>query len=76
MKILAKKYPELKEVLPLSDDISKIAILGIQSLSSNKLHEGDWHRSANSMLEEAAKPKAECEIKVIEGITKLVSAAQ
>ena len=76
IRILAKKYPEIKEVLPLSDDLSRIAILGIQSLSNNKLHDGDWFRSAKSMLEEAAKPKAECEVKVIEGIAKLVSAAK
>jgi hexosaminidase len=73
IKILAKQYPEIKEVLPLSDDLSKIAIIGIQALSNSKLHDDDWHRSATSMLDEAAKPKAECEIKVIEGITKLVS---
>ena len=76
IRILAKEYPEIKEVLPLSDDLSRIAILGIQSLSNNKLHDGDWFRSAKSMLEEAAKPKAECEVKVIEGIAKLVSAAK
>jgi hexosaminidase len=75
MKILAKEYPELKEVLPLSDDLSRIAILGIQSLSANKLHDADWHKSAKSMLQEAAKPKAECEIKVIDGIAMLVSKA-
>jgi len=75
MKIIAKMYPEIKEVLALSDDLAKVAILGIQSLSVNKLHDTDWRESAKSMLEQAAKPKAECEIKVIEGITKLVFAA-
>ena len=76
MKNLSMKYPEIKEVLPLSDDLSKIAILGIQSLSANKLHDADWQKSATSMIQEAAKPKAECEIKVIDGIMRLVSAAK
>lgn len=76
MKTLAKKYPEIKEILPLSDDLSKIAILGIQSLSTNKLLDADWLKQAKTMLAEAAKPKAECEIKVIEGIDGLVSAAR
>jgi len=76
IKILAKQYPEIKEVLPLSDDLSRIAILGIQSLSNNKLHDEDWFRSAKSMLKETAKPKAECEVKVVESIAKLVSAAK
>jgi hypothetical protein len=40
------------------------------------LHDADWQKSATSMLQEAAKPKAECEIKVIDGIMRLVSAAK
>ena len=55
---------------------SKISILGMQALSPNKFHDDGWYKSATSMLDEAAKPKAECEIKVIEGIKKLVSATK
>ena len=76
IKIMATQHPEIKEVLPLSDNLYKVAVLGVQSLSVNKLHDADWLEQANSMLEEAAKPKAECELKVIEGITKLVMAAE
>jgi hexosaminidase len=76
MKIMATQHPEMKEVLPLSENLYKVAVLGVQSLSVNKLHDTDWLEQANSMLEEAAKPKAECELKVIEGITKLVMAAE
>jgi len=76
IKIMATQFPVINEVLPLSNDLSKLAVLGIQSLSNNKLHDTDWHRQAKSMLAEAAKPKAECELKIIEGITRLVDFAQ
>lgn len=76
MQILADERPEVREVLPLSDQLSKISILGMQALSPNKFHDDGWYKSATSMLDEAAKPKAECEIKVIEGIKKLVSATK
>ena len=76
MQILADERPELREVLPLSEQLSKISILGMQALSPNKFHDDGWYKSATSMLDEAAKPRAECEIKVIEGIKKLVSATR
>ncbi|RLD22845.1 MAG: beta-hexosaminidase [Bacteroidetes bacterium] len=76
IKKLAEVKPEIREILPLSDDLSKISIIAMQALSPNKFHDASWHKSASSMLAEAAKPKAECELKVIEGISKLVSATK
>ncbi len=73
MKELAAAYPAVKEIMPLSEELSKIAILGMQALSSTKAHDASWHSSARSMLEAAAKPRAECELMVVEGISKIVS---
>jgi hexosaminidase len=76
MKVLAKARPEIREILPLSEQLSKISVLGMQALSPNKFHDASWYSSTKSMLEEAAKPRAECEIKVVEGISKLVAATK
>ncbi len=74
MRQLANKYPAIKEILPLSEGLSGIAVLGMQALSSTKAHDAAWHQSADRMLADAAKPRAECELKVVTGIAKIVAA--
>lgn len=76
MKALAKTYPLVREALPLSDDLARISVLGMQALSNNILHNADWKQKAQAMLKNAAEPKVECEIKVIKGITILVDNAK
>jgi hexosaminidase len=73
-KLLASQYPELREVLHHSENLSKLSILGMQSLSANKFHDESWRTSAKAMLDEAAKPMGECDLKIIEAIRNLVAA--
>jgi hypothetical protein len=73
-----KKSPVLKDIEPLSEYLSQVALIGSQALeyiSSRKTPPGSWQESSKKLLEEAKKPQAKCEIRVIEGIEKLVAYA-
>lgn len=76
LKVLATNNPQVRDILPLSDDLSGLAVLAMQGLSTKIIHDDAWIRSAEKMLQDAAKPKVECEIKVIEGIAKIVAKAK
>ena len=65
----------IREFLPLSTELARISVLGMQALSDNVDHDQNWQQKAARALENAAKPQAECEIKVLSGIRKLVESA-
>lgn len=73
LKKLSLNNIQIRELLPLSDDLARISVIGIQAMSSSKSLDEAWKRSAVSTINSAAAPKTECEIKVIEGILNLVS---
>jgi len=75
LKKLSLNNIQIRELLPLSDDLARISVIGIQAMSSSKSLDEAWKRSAVSTINSAAAPKTECEIKVIEGILNLVSHA-
>jgi hexosaminidase len=73
-----KKSPVLKDIEPLSKHLSDVAQIGLQGLeyiSTRKTPPSTWIESSNKLLEEAKKPLAKCELRVVEGIEKLVSQA-
>ena len=76
IKILAQTNAQIREILPISDELSKISILGMQALSDNVNHDLSWKQSADSMLKAASEPKIELELKVVDGIQKLVAKAK
>ena len=62
--------------MPLSAELSRASILGLQALSANVDHDNEWRNKALRSLENASKPLAECEIKVTLGIQRLVEEAK
>ena len=75
MKVLARENVQIREILSVSDDLSKISILGLQALSDNINHDQQWKKNADTMLKAVTEPK-ELEIKVVAGIQKLVVKAK
>jgi hexosaminidase len=75
-KRIAKSHAGLREALPLSADLARASVLGLQALSSTITHDDNWKNNALNTLELAAKPKSECEIRVIEAIEGLVKSAK
>ena len=76
MKRIAKFNAGLREALPLSSDLARISVVGLQAISSTITHDETWKNNALNTLEIAAKPKSECEIKVIQGIEILVNSTK
>jgi hexosaminidase len=75
LEILAEDNFAVREFLPLSSELARISILGMQALSENVDHDSDWREKAERTLEKASKPLAECELKVTSGIQRLVQEA-
>jgi hexosaminidase len=76
IKVLAQTNSQIREILPVSDDLSRISILGLQALSDNVSHDKSWKKSADEMLKLAAEPQIEIELKVVDGIRKLITNAK
>lgn len=72
MKQLAQTNYGVREFLPLSADLARVSVLGMQALSENVDHNTDWKSNAEKLLSNAEQPNAECEIKVITGLRLLV----
>jgi hexosaminidase len=73
-----KKSPVLKEIEPLSKYLSDMAQTGSQALEyiqARKTPPSGWVESNKKMLEEAKKPQAKLELRVVEGIEKLLTLA-
>lgn len=76
---LIQKRPVLKEIETLSEDLSKIAELGIQSMNfikENKKPSRFWIQKSNEIINKAKIPKGEVEIAVIGSIEKLLKKVQ
>ena len=76
MKALAENNSQIREILPVSDNLSKISILGMQALSEKIVHDPSWKKRADEMLTVAAEPRSEVELKVVDAIQKLVTKAK
>jgi hexosaminidase len=76
LRQLGRQNYAVREFLPLSADLSRISVLAMQALSENVDHDTDWQEKGQRLLTAASEPRAECEIKVISGIKKLVESAE
>ena len=75
---LIKSRPILNEVAPLSEDLSKVAVIGLESLElikENKKADPLWVTASNEILKAAAIPKGEIEIAILSSIQKLFARA-
>jgi hexosaminidase len=69
-----RRSPILAEIETLSGDLSAASDIGLQALAfreSGRTPDEEWTRSARTILERAAEPRAEVELAVLEGIRKL-----
>jgi hexosaminidase len=64
--------PVLSGAITLSLDLSTIAIIGLQAMSKDMLHDEVWKQAAAKQLDAARKPRMECELSVIDSIAELV----
>ena len=70
--------PVLREVQGLSQDLARVAEIGLQALQwldSGKTAPRAWRDQSLRVLEEASAPRGQAELAVLEGIEKLVLAA-
>jgi hexosaminidase len=69
----------LKEIIPLSEDVSSLAEAGLQAmdyLESKKQSPGSWAENTSSLLIRPQKPEYELVIMIVPAIRKLVNAAK
>ena len=72
---LIEQSPVLKEIETLSEDLSKIAGIGIQAIEfmlANKKAEPLWLEGSKKILESAKKPRGHAELMIISAIEQLV----
>jgi hexosaminidase len=72
------RSPVLKEIEPLSQELSTTAAIGLQSLEFiliDKKPGENWIEEKLKVLEEAKKPKGHAELMIVSAIEKLVRAA-
>ncbi len=73
---LINSKPILKEVAPLSEDLSKVSAIGLESLElikENKKADSVWIAASNEIIKAAAVPKGEIELAILSSIQKLVA---
>jgi hexosaminidase len=71
-----RQSPILKDMEPVSKNLSEVAQIGSQALEyihTRKTPPASWVDATKKQLEEAKKPQAKCELRVVEGIEKLVN---
>jgi hexosaminidase len=69
--------PVLKEIETLSEDLSKIAVIGIEAielLTAGKKPEPRWLEESKKIVEAAKKPRGHAELMIVSAIEKLVEA--
>jgi len=69
----------LKEIIPLSEDVSLLAEVGLQALDyleNKKQPPQSWVENVSSLLERPQKPEYELVIMIVPAIRKLVNAAR
>src|SRR6266498_543708 len=75
---LIGRSPALMEAKPLADDLSQMALIGLESLaylSKGVAPTTEWRDSRLALLEQAAKPRAALEFAITPGVRQLVIAA-
>jgi hexosaminidase len=73
-----KQSPILKDIEPIAQNIHALSQTGLQALeyiSTKKIPSATWIESNKKLLEEAKKPQAKCELRIVESIEKLVNQA-
>lgn len=76
---LIESQPILKEITSLSEDLSKVASIGIEALKllkDNKKGDEIWVTASNGILESAAVPRGETELGMLSGIKLLLMKVQ
>jgi hexosaminidase len=74
LKII-KKSPVLKEIESASQDLSDIAVIGLESIDyilNDQKQNQDWLNSQMAIIEKAKVPRGQAEIMVVDAIEKLV----
>jgi hexosaminidase len=70
-------YPILKEIEPLSHNLSSLAQLGLEALENFKNKnkpDNEWIKKADKILEESSKSYGTIEIAILSGIRNLIEA--
>ncbi len=68
--------PVIREIDLLSQNLSELSELGLQTLSmieENKKPGTEWFSKANTIIEKAKKPYGQCEIMIVSAVEKLVA---
>jgi hexosaminidase len=76
---IIKSSPILKEIEPLSKNLSDLSTIGIEALdliSKGKKAKSVWLENANAVLEESQKPYGQVEIVIVDAVQKLVEASK
>ena len=71
--------PALKEIETLSEDLSKLSVIGLEALDnllSGKKGDASWLEQSRKTLEEAKKPRGHGELVIITGIEQLVKGCE
>ncbi len=72
---IINQSPVLWEIKTLSQNLSKIASLGIQAMNYAKIKQSPpetWLKKAKNLLEQAAAPQAQTELMILPAIQKLI----
>ncbi|KPK93647.1 hypothetical protein AMJ80_05805, partial [bacterium SM23_31] len=75
---IIKRSPVLKEIETLSDDLSKVAGIGLQALAyikSGRQADSDWIESQLEILRKARTQRGQTELMIIPAVRQLVNAA-
>ncbi|MCK5055593.1 MAG: family 20 glycosylhydrolase [Candidatus Aminicenantes bacterium] len=76
LKVIIDQSPILKEIESLSEDLSRVAQLGLEALdllSSGKKAEPTWIEEKKEILKKAALPRGQVELMILSAIEKLAA---
>jgi hexosaminidase len=68
----------LREVAPVSENLTQVAVAGLEALDYIGKHQkppAEWYISMNKMLVEAKKPKSEVTLAIVDPVQQLVNLA-
>jgi len=72
LKEIIQVSPVLKEIEELSENLSKIAVLGLHALDCKEMPDLDWYKNALVVLENARKQGGRTELQVVNAVERLV----
>ena len=70
-----KAYPILKEMLPMAENLNKLAVSGLEALSyidNSQKPSGDWEEENSKLLNDSKKSSGQCELMIVPAISKLI----